>query len=272
MKMKTRLLLCGLIALLLVVGVPFLINELYKNNSGYMTVWGAADVLSYYGTLLGTCVTVGALIVTIRFTKKQIMRDSYIKFQEEKWNRIESMVSSSLETIHPARAIEILSRETSAGHNATITGFLLYILQAKTALDSLFGYMSGEDYERLKPLLLKIQNSAYEYCDLVTKLCSEYDKLDKIRLRKNAEIVYNKAHQNPAKNMDDLLLSQKFLSETSSLNETEIRAEIKKLGEMLSSLRDTSYRSLLEQKRSKFSEIHAQWTKEAESMLQFWRS
>ena len=34
------------IALLLIVGVPIIINECYKTNSGYMTMWGAADALA----------------------------------------------------------------------------------------------------------------------------------------------------------------------------------------------------------------------------------
>ena len=37
--------------LLLIVGVPILINELYKKNSGYITMREAADVLNYYGMI-----------------------------------------------------------------------------------------------------------------------------------------------------------------------------------------------------------------------------
>lgn len=44
----------GLLAVIIfVIVVPIVINECYKANSGYMTIWGAADVLSYYGTILG---------------------------------------------------------------------------------------------------------------------------------------------------------------------------------------------------------------------------
>ena len=44
-------------ALFLIVGVPIIINELYK-RPGYVTMWSAADMLGYYGTILGTVVTV----------------------------------------------------------------------------------------------------------------------------------------------------------------------------------------------------------------------
>ena len=267
MKKAKNYVIAGIIALILVIGVPIVINELYKVNAGYMTIWGAADVLSYYATILGACVTVGALIVTIIFTKKQVQRDSFIKHQEEKWNRIESMVSSSLDRINPARIIEIILKVTSSSYDEAITAFHLYSLQAKTALDSLFGYLSGEYYPRLEPLLLDIQDAAEEYCGIVSKLDSQYQNLILLEMRKNAQSIYNKAHQNPAAHMRDLLNSQMFLSKTSSLDATEIRAEINALSEQLSALRDTSYRKLLEKKRSTFSAIHDRWPNEADSIL-----
>ena len=271
-KKIRRSLLAAIVALILIVVIPIAINELYKKNTGYMTIWGAADVLSYYGTILGACVTVGALIVTILFTKKQIQRDSFIKNQEEKWNRIESMVSSSLDRIHPARIIEIILKVTSSNYNEAITAFNLYSLQAKTALDALFGYLSGEDYTRLEPLLLDIQNAAEEYCGIVSKLDFQYQNLELLELRKDAIRINNMARQNPAKNMADLISSGNFITKTSSLDGTEIQAEINKLSEQLSVLRDTSYRQLLEKKRSTFSEIQDKWAKKADNMLHLWRN
>lgn len=51
-KSWTKWILAAAIALVLIVGVPIIINECYKTNSGYMTMWDAADVLAYYGTNL----------------------------------------------------------------------------------------------------------------------------------------------------------------------------------------------------------------------------
>lgn len=267
-----RSLLAAIVAFILILVIPIAINELYKKNTGYMTIWGAADVLSYYGTILGACVTVGALIVTILFTKKQIQRDSFIKNQEEKWNRIESLISGSLEKIHPSRIAEIISREMYSNYNEAITAFHLYTLQAKTALDSVFGYISGEDYKQLESLLLAIQDAADKYCGIATKLDSQYQNLELIELRMDAIRINNTARQNPAKRLTDLINSNNFLAKTSSLDATEIRGEINKLSEQLSALRDTSYRELLEKKRSTFSEIQARWAKEADNMLHLWRN
>lgn len=49
--------------LLLAIIAPFVINESYKTGQGYITLWGASDVLAYLGTVLSFAGTVilGAL-------------------------------------------------------------------------------------------------------------------------------------------------------------------------------------------------------------------
>ena len=45
--------------------IPFIINELYKNGKGYITMWGAADVLSFYGSYLSFFGTVALGAVSV---------------------------------------------------------------------------------------------------------------------------------------------------------------------------------------------------------------
>ena len=269
MKKCVRYTIYVITAIILIVVIPIVINELYKTNSGYVTIWDAADVLNYYGTVLGACVAVGALIITIAFTKRQIQRDSFIKNQEEKWNRIDDLVSGSLVKIHPTRIAEIISKASSKDFGETISALHLFSFQAKTALDSLFGYISGDDYKLLESLLLTIQDEAERYCGVAMKLSSQYQKLIQLEIRKNAIQIQKTAQQNPTMFNEDLQNSQRILGETADLNEKEVFAEMNVLSGQLSALRDNSYRALLEKKRSKFIEIHDQWTKEADSILGF---
>ena len=95
-KSWTKWILIAVIALALIVGVPIIINECYKTNSGYMTMWGAADALAYYGTILGALVAVATVVVTILFTYKQIQRDSFVKSENEKWAKIEEIFLNAL--------------------------------------------------------------------------------------------------------------------------------------------------------------------------------
>lgn len=50
--------------------IPIIINELYKLEDGYITIWGATDVLSFYSVVLSGLITIFALIVTIYYSKK----------------------------------------------------------------------------------------------------------------------------------------------------------------------------------------------------------
>jgi len=45
--------LVAILSLLAVIVVPLIINESYKSNEGYITVWGGSDVLSYFGAVVG---------------------------------------------------------------------------------------------------------------------------------------------------------------------------------------------------------------------------
>lgn len=47
-----------IVSVFFIVGIPILINESYKNGQGYITMWNAADVLSYYGNILGSAATI----------------------------------------------------------------------------------------------------------------------------------------------------------------------------------------------------------------------
>lgn len=55
---------------LFVIGIPILINESYKVNAGYITLWGAADVLSFYAVILSGLITIVVLAVTIHYNRK----------------------------------------------------------------------------------------------------------------------------------------------------------------------------------------------------------
>ncbi|WP_322200895.1 hypothetical protein [Acutalibacter intestini] len=65
MKKKKWLIVLAVMAivLVLVIGIPLIINKLYKMGPGFVTVWDGADMLSYYGTLLGDCGAVIGVLV-----------------------------------------------------------------------------------------------------------------------------------------------------------------------------------------------------------------
>ena len=101
MARKKWILMIVLVFLLFSIAIPIAINESYKHGVVYVTKWDAADVLSYYGTILSATATVIAMVMTIAFTRKQINRDSYLKNESDKWSIIESVFADALDSIRP---------------------------------------------------------------------------------------------------------------------------------------------------------------------------
>lgn len=71
-----------LAAIFFVFLIPIAINELYKLDMGYQTVWGASEVLAYYAELLGSIIAIVVLIITVYFSRKDINKQiSFAKAQ-----------------------------------------------------------------------------------------------------------------------------------------------------------------------------------------------
>ena len=75
-KSWLKWLVIGLLAVIVfVVGIPIIINECYKANSGYITMWSAADVLSYYGAIITSAGAAIGIYVSLRYSHKQYRED-----------------------------------------------------------------------------------------------------------------------------------------------------------------------------------------------------
>ena len=64
-----------LVLLAAVIGIPVIINESYKTNSGYMTMWSAADLLAYYGTIIASVGAAAGVFVSIKVAAKNYKED-----------------------------------------------------------------------------------------------------------------------------------------------------------------------------------------------------
>lgn len=56
-------------SLFLVFVIPVVINESYKVGTGYLTLWGAADVLAFYAVVLSGLISIGILAVTVYYNR-----------------------------------------------------------------------------------------------------------------------------------------------------------------------------------------------------------
>ena len=83
--------------ILIVIFIPIVINESYKAGEGYVTIWGAADALSFYGSFLSFIGTVILGLVAIWQNNKAHKLNEQLQKLEQA--QFVSMVSAKLVTI-----------------------------------------------------------------------------------------------------------------------------------------------------------------------------
>lgn len=257
-----------LAALLLVVIVPVIISVCFSAGNDNQSPLLASDILGYYGTILGALVTIGALIATILFTKRQIQRQSYIDLQEKKWDKIDALVSDALETIHPSRMNEILANAIWKDKGEVISDLHLYIHRLHLAQDSLIGNISSEDYKEIKAVVDGILNAAQQYSDIALELINLHSKFLQLKMRENAQTSLRIMQANP--NTYDAKLADEYLQliqEYGDLSNESIINEINKVQSKITELHHNGYINLLAQKRQTFSEITEKRNQEANKIL-----
>lgn len=259
-----------IVGIFIVAGIPLIINETYKVNTGYLTLWGAADVLSYYGMILGALLTIFALVVTITFTKRQIQRDSYLKAEKEKWNKIETEIVKALDAINPARASDLINQSLSQNRDETIVSLRSCMLRAETAGDALRGYINKNDEHYLQPLLLTIKKYTEKYDDLIDRVTTQFFNLQLLEKAIHATETLQRI-QSPADRLSFQLANRALFSATRGMNADAIADEVNSLKNQLEDLRNNEYLELLDQKREVFASIQKNIEQNANELLDLWR-
>lgn len=176
--MKRYILRAGLVAVALIVAVPIAINLCYSADTViFPTKWGAADVLDYYGTILGAAVTVGALIITILFTRKQIERDAYLKSQREKWDTVHQIVMDAIEKNNPMRLFAVTIRFGDGDLPRCIRELHEFFVDAKESLDKIKCFISPEDYSKIEALVSEILTFQDDLLALSHTLSAKYQEI-----------------------------------------------------------------------------------------------
>lgn len=266
-----KAILATVILLLLTIGVPISINEVYKYGSlygGYATEWGAADVLSYYGTILGSAIAVSSLVITIWFTRKQIIRDSYLKSEDEKWSKIETVLADALNDINPMR---LLIETMDTGFNnpsATITTIQKYQMSCKVATDQLHTCLSTTDFPKVKNLIDAINTFTERISEICTEQISAYSKLRNYLSLDTAKKTMEMESQYPGSFPPETLsFCSRIINETNGLNSEDIQDAIGKLTMKMVEAHQSTYRKLLQLKGSTFAAIDAEIQNKADNML-----
>lgn len=261
----------AIIAVILIFGIPILINESYKHG-GYITMWGAADVLSYYGAVLGASIAVGTLAVTILFTRKQIQRESYLNDRKAAWAKIEDIFTAILKEINPIppmkESIEMAQTEPAKA----VMVFQRYRMSCQTSTDELIAYLGNSDYLKVKALIDQIINVSNQFSQLADEEIDIYRKLRTFNSRNIAQQTIDMEAKYPGSfQADKLSFCRELLNDTDSLSYEMFSHDIGVINEKLIASYESSYRPLLALKRKTFEEIDNEVQKDADRILNFWR-
>lgn len=138
-----------IVAILIGFIIPLLINEAYKVDNGYITFWGASDMLTFYGELLGFAGTIAlgalALYQNNRLTKLEEQRfvlelQPFITVTDWKVNTIDSRD----EVINPTKTSFHI--ETVNYNKSDFVGFSLFFTNTGNTF-SMVNYTGAKLYD-----------------------------------------------------------------------------------------------------------------------------
>lgn len=260
-----------IVVLALTVGVPVIINECYKSDNGYTTVWSAGDVLSYYGTILGALVAGITVVVTILFTRKQIQRESYIKSETAKWTKIEEIFAEALDVINPIRPLIKTMDIGTTNPNAAIRTFQKYKMGCTTATDQLIALLNKTDYPKVKALLDQINESTEHFSAICDKEITAYRRLQDLSNRTAAEnALKTEAIYPNSFPKDTLAFCRTTLNNTAGMTVDALTKDIAEINQEMVSAYEQMYRSLLQLKGQTFEAITMEIQQKADQIIYQW--
>ena len=271
-KRKKYLILAIIVVCAFAIVGPLIINECYKSNSGYITSWSPADMLAYYGVVLGALVAIITVVVTIGFTRKQIQMENFLKQENEKWTKIEAIFANAIDKINPMHPLIETMDTGMKDPAAAITTFQKYRMMCKIALDQLNAHLCVNDYPKVKKLIDSICN-ATEIFDKISD--GEIQAYSSLRDYSSLAVVketlkIEKEHPGtfPA---ETIAFDYDVLKRTNGLHLDDLSKRIAEQNHQLVNAYQEMYRPLLQLKGSIFSKIYSETGESADNILGFER-
>ena len=272
MKKITKTVLVILGAVFLIIGVPVIINECYKANFGYITVWNGADVLGYYGALLGSIIAVATLAITIIFTKKQIQRESYIRTETETLSKLETVFLEILDSINHIETMKKVMDNGFIDPTKAINILQKYQLNCKIACDRLNAHLSMSDYPKFKKIIDSIASISEEFVsisqgeiDQYSDLCLWSHRETALKMLQNEEIIPGSFSPK------DIAFSKDIVEKTSAIDYANIEKTIATFNGNFVDLYETKFRGLLQLYGATFEESKTEIHKKADGILRIAR-
>ena len=271
-KKAVKIVLIVLGAIFLIIGVPIIINECYKANSGYTTVWDGADALGYYGSILGSIIAVATLAITIILTKKQIQRESFIRTETEKLSKLETIFGEILDSINPMETMKKVMDNGYIDPTKAINILQKYQLNCKTACDRLNAHLNMSDYPKFKKIIESIASISEEFVSISQGEIDQYSDLRLWSHRETAlKMLQNEEILPGSFSPKDIAFSKDIVEKTSAIDYANIEKTIATLNGNFVDLYETKLRGLLQLYGATFEESKTEIHKKADGILRIGR-
>ena len=264
----------SIIVAFLLIGVPIIINEYYKSNNGYVTVWNGADVLGYYGTVLGTIIAVASLGITILFTRKQLKRESVIKNESEKWHQLKLVFLEILDDINPMKILRDVMDNGLTDPTKAINILQRYQMDCRIANDRLNAQLNMDDYPKFKSLIDGIAKISDEFVNISQEGIDQYSDLRTLQHKETAVKMLEVEETHPGSfSEEDITFNKELLEKIKTINYKSINLKISQNNKKYIESYENKYRALLRLVGSTFDALNSETQQKADSMLSFslWR-
>lgn len=252
----------------LVFGVPIIINECYKYNYGYSTVLDASAMLGYYGVILGASITVVTLIVTIKFTKKQIERESLLRTANEKWTKLKSVFLDILANINPMVTLKDVMDNGFVDPTKAIAVLQRYQVNCKTSTDVLNAYLNIDDHPKVKHLIDAIADISKEFVNISS---DEVEQYSDFCILQNKEVYYKILETEKAYpgsfSKESLAKNQENIEKIKAISDKNINSQIAYLNSEFIRVYQTRYIAILQNIGSTFETLQTAAEQEANRLL-----
>ena len=231
-------------------------------------MWSGADLLGYYGSILGSSIAAIILVVTIVFTKKQIQRESYLKKDEEKWAKIEEIFSHILVEINPIN-IHIKTMDNGLQNPQKVIRILQnYQITCKTTGEQLNSHLCNKDLLKTEELLNNIAEATKKFINISQLQIDLYFELTKLELKSNAEQMLSIEAQSPGSlNMEKMIKCQNLINQAKNICREDIEKELLQHKLSAANIYETTYRPLLKLKGTTFEKINNEIQQNADNIL-----
>ena len=271
-KRKKYLILAIIVVCAFAIVGPLIINECYKSNSGYITLWSPADMLAYYGVVLGALVAIITVVVTIGFTRKQIQMENFLKQENEKWTKIEAIFANAIDKINPMHPLIETMDTGMKDPVAAITTFQKYRMMCKIALDQLNAHLCVNDYPKVKKLIDSICNATEIFDKISDGEIQAYSSLRDYSRRAVVKETLKIEKEHPGTfPAETIAFDYDVLKRTNGLHLDDLSKRIAEQNQQLVNAYQEMYRPLLQLKGSIFSKIYSETGESADNILDFER-